>query len=95
MSVTELRDHVEADPSGVREEALRASAPRPTTRSGARVQWAIGLAERELGHLEIAAGELRSGVALADDAGDAELAAGLRMSLAVRSRQTRATWTAR
>ena len=63
MSVTELRDHVEADPVGVRAEAVRRQqlAP-PDAAERARLQWAIGIAERELGHLESAAGELRTGV---------------------------------
>ena len=49
----------------------------------ARVQWAIGIAERELGHLDAAATELRAGIALADEAGDAQLSAGLKMTLAL------------
>ena len=47
------------------------------------MQWAIGIAERELGHLDAAAAELRAGVDLANDAGDATLAAGLKVTLAV------------
>ena len=41
------------------------------------------IAERELGHLDAAAAELRAGVDLANDAGDATLAAGLKVTLAV------------
>jgi tetratricopeptide (TPR) repeat protein len=82
MSVTELRDHVDADPRGVREEAARRMQREPAGDADrAQLQWAIGLAERELGRLDVAAAELRSGVALADHADDRQLAAGLRMSL--------------
>ena len=84
MSVTELRDHVEADPVGVRDEAIRRQQlDPPDLADRARLQWAIGIAERELGHLDAAAGELRAGVDLADEAGAAELAAGLKMTLAI------------
>ena len=78
------RDHVEADPVGVRTEALRRQRLEPTDLADrARLQWAIGIAERELGHLDAAAAELRSGVDLADAAGDVQLGAGLKMTLAV------------
>ena len=84
MSVTELRDHVEADPVGVRAEAIRRQQlDPPDLADRARLQWAIGIAERELGHLDAAAGELRAGVDLADAAGATELAAGLKMTLAI------------
>ena len=84
MSVTELRDHVEADPVGVRTEAIRRQQlDPPDLADRARLQWAIGIAERELGHLDAAAGELRAGVDLADAAGATELAAGLKMTLAI------------
>ena len=84
MSVTELRDHVDADPRGVHEEAIRRRrAARPPIADRARLHWVIGLAERELGRLDAAAAELRSGVALADESGEDELAGGLRMSLSL------------
>src|SRR5262245_58713708 len=84
MSVTELRDHVDTDPSGVRDEATRRRSSRPgAARDRAQLQWAIGIAERELGHLEAAAAELRAGIVLADEAKAPELAAGLKMTLAL------------
>ena len=84
MSVTELRDHVEADPVGVRAEAVRRQRLKPVDLADrARLHWAIGIAERELGRLDAAVTELRSGLDLADAAGDVELAAGLKMTLAV------------
>ena len=84
MSVTELRDHVEADPVGVRTEAVRRQRLKPSDLAErARLQWAIGIAEREVGRLDAAATELRSGVDVADAAGDVQLGAGLKMTLAV------------
>jgi CHAT domain-containing protein len=84
MSATELRDHVVADPAGVLEEALRRRSNGAVDEvARARLQWAIGIAERELGHLDAAALELTSGVALAEEARDSEVSAGLRMTLAV------------
>jgi tetratricopeptide (TPR) repeat protein len=83
MSVTELRDHVDADPRRVYDEAIRRRRDLAGDKDRARVQWVIGLAERELGNLDAAAAELRAGVVIADDAGDPELAAGLRMSLSL------------
>jgi hypothetical protein len=83
MTATELRDHVEADPTSVRDEAIRRRQSSSDLPERARLQWAIGIAERELGRLDAAAVDLRSGVDLAEQAGAAELAAGLKMTLAI------------
>jgi tetratricopeptide (TPR) repeat protein len=84
MSVTELRDHVEVDAAGVRAEAERRRQLDPADLAErAGLQWALGVAERELGRLDASANELRVGIELAEAGGDRQLGAGLKMSLAV------------
>ena len=82
MSVTELRDHVEADPRSVHAEAVRRREIGGTDGAGrAELHWVIGLAEKELGRLDASEAELSRGVVVADQVGDKTLSGRLRTSL--------------
>ncbi len=71
MSVTELRDHVEADPSGVRDEAHAAPgvATDCSRRAGARCSGRSGSPSESSADSRSPRPRLRAGVDLADEAG--------------------------
>jgi CHAT domain-containing protein/tetratricopeptide (TPR) repeat protein len=80
LSVLELLDRVDADPQVIRDEASRRLSSEGAVES-AQLHWVIGMCEREIGNLDRAATEMESGVVLADQAADFELAAKIKMSL--------------